>query len=337
LSDPIIDIHVHFGAPDDPASGCYWSEQFTQSPAYIAMLLLTKFLFKKVDIPRVKKHMFKTVKDSTRVNQFVFLALDQVYDESGNVHKDQTHLYVPNNYLVSLVEENDRVVFGASVHPYRNDWEQELDYCLVKRAVLCKWIPSAQMIDPSHQKCANIHQKLAQHRLPLLCHVGPEYTIPSAAPDPERYNNPDLLIPALDKGVIVIMAHCAMPYFGPLDKPIYEQYFESFLNLMDKADANGWDLYTDLSAICIPTRSEYVSRVMNRVPPKRLLFGSDYPILLTEFCYHRGESFWARVMFIIKMAFTENLLDKNYYLIKEMGFDESVFTNASELFANIKY
>lgn len=337
MSDPIIDIHIHFGAPDDPASGCYWSEEFTKSPAYTAMLLLTKFLFKKVDISRIKKHMFKTVKDSKCVNQFVFLALDQVYDEFGNVHKDQTHLHVPNNYLESLAEENDRVLFGASVHPYRNDWEQELDYCLGKRAVLCKWIPSAQMIDPSHQKCTNMYQKLAQHRLPLLCHVGPEYTIPSAAPDPERYNNPDLLVPALDRGVIVIMPHCAMPYFGPLDKPIYEQYFERFLNLMDKADANGWNLYADLSAICIPTRSEYVSRVLNRVPPKRLLFGSDYPILLTEFCYHRGESFWARLMFFIKMAFMENLLDKNYYLIKEMGFDESVFTNASDLFANIQY
>jgi predicted TIM-barrel fold metal-dependent hydrolase len=337
LSKPIIDIHVHFGAPDDPASGCYWSDEFAESPAYIAMLLLTKLLFRKVDISRIKKHLFKTVNESKCVDQFVLLALDQVYDELGHVHKERTHLYVPNQYLASLAGANDRILFGASVHPYRDDWEQELDDCLGKGAVLCKWVPSSQMIDPSHHKCANMYQKLARHRLPLLCHVGPEYAVPSDAPHPERYNHPDLLVPALDKGVIVIMPHCAMPYFGPLDKPIYEQYFEDFLNLMDKADANGWNLYADLSAICIPTRSKYVSRVINRVAPKRLLFGSDYPILLTEFCYHRGETFWARLMFIIKMAFMENLLDKNYYLIKEMGFDESVFTNASELFANIKY
>jgi predicted TIM-barrel fold metal-dependent hydrolase len=338
LSDSIIDIHVHFGAPDDQASGCYWSKKFTKSLAFIVMLILTNFLFKKVNISRIKKRMFKIVRRSKCVDQFVFLALDQVYDKSGNVHKEQTHLYVPNDYLASLAKQNNRVLFGASVHPYRPDWKKELLYCLQNRAVLCKWLPSAQMIDPSDDRCRNMYNVLAEHKLPLLCHVGPEYACPSAAPNLERLNDPNLLVNALEARVVVIMAHCAMPYFGPWDNHIYRQYFQSFLDLMNKANDKGWNLYADLSAICIPTREAYVSRVINQVPPERLLFGSDYPVLLTEFCYYkRGQSFWDRVRFIRKMARVRNLLDMNYYIIEEMGFNPCVFTNASKLFANIKY
>lgn len=303
------------------------------------MMILTNFLFKKVSTSRIKRHMFKVVRRSKCVNQFVFLALDRVYDKNGKVHTEQTHLHVSNKFMVDHVAKQDnRILFGASVHPYRPDWQTELEYCLKNRAVLCKWLPSAQMINPSDDKCMQMYDILAEHMLPLLCHVGPEYACPSAALKPEYYNDPKLLVPALKKGVIVIMAHCAMPYWGPWDKPIYKQYFDDFLKLMTDAEQNKWNLYADLSAICIPTREDYVERVKKQVPAKRLLFASDYPVLLTEFCYYkRSASFWDRVRFIRKMARVRNLLDMNYYIIKEMDFNPCIFTNASKLFANIKY
>ena len=49
MSNETIDVHVHFGAPKDEESGCFWSEEFTRSVAYFAMLLITKSLFKKVN------------------------------------------------------------------------------------------------------------------------------------------------------------------------------------------------------------------------------------------------------------------------------------------------
>jgi hypothetical protein len=30
MSGQIIDVHVHFGAPNDEESGCFWSEEFTR-------------------------------------------------------------------------------------------------------------------------------------------------------------------------------------------------------------------------------------------------------------------------------------------------------------------
>ena len=71
MSNEIIDTHVHFGAPKDEESGCYWSDEFTKQPAYFAMLLLTKSLFKKVDIHSVKKHMFKVINGSKSTTRAV--------------------------------------------------------------------------------------------------------------------------------------------------------------------------------------------------------------------------------------------------------------------------
>lgn len=337
MTHPIIDIHVHFGAPKDEESGCFWSREFTQTAAYYPMLLLTKSLFKKIDIHSVREHLLGVINGSRFVNKCVLLAMDQVYDESGKAHPEKTQLYVPNRYMAKLAKENSQVLFGASVHPFRNDWSEELDYCLENKAVLCKWIPSSQVINPTHQRLLPFYRKLADLSLPLLCHAGPEYAIPTSLELYNELNNPDLLRAPLDQGVTVIVAHCAMPYFGPLEKSIYVQYFEDFLKLVDQADARGWNLYADLLAICIPTRSEYVGRVLNRIPSRRLLFGSDYPIPITELCHHRGKSFLDRLMFIIEMSLTENLLEKNYHLIKEMGFGEAVLTNASRLFAKVKY
>jgi len=339
MNHEVIDIHVHFGAPKDEESGCFWSEEFTKTPAYYAMLLITKSLFKKVDIQRVKNHMLGVINGSKFINKCVLLAMDQVYDEDGKAHPEKTHLYVPNEYLAKLAKENSRVLFGASVHPFRRDWSEELDYCLENKAVLCKWIPSSQMINPSLQRFIPFYKKLADHNLPLLCHAGPEYAIPTSFELYNEFNNPEYLRTPLDQGVTVIIAHCAMPYFGVFDTD-YHDDFDEFVKLFEEADKNNWNLNADLSAICTPFREKYVESMLEKVktfPHRRLLYGSDYPVPLSELCYNRSKNFFSWLRFIFKVAAMKNLLDKNFELIKGMGFDEIVFNNASRLFANIGY
>ena len=83
------------------------------------------------------------------VDKCVLLAMDKVHDKDGNPKDEQTHLYVPNSYIIKLSEDNERILFGASVHPYKVNWKDELDYCIANGACLCKWIPSSQQIDPT--------------------------------------------------------------------------------------------------------------------------------------------------------------------------------------------
>ena len=94
----IIDIHVHFGAPYDPASGCYWSETFEKTAAYWFMKLMSGSLFKKLTIAHIEKKLLEIINDSKKVDKCVLLAMDKVYDENGNAKDNETHLYVPNTY-----------------------------------------------------------------------------------------------------------------------------------------------------------------------------------------------------------------------------------------------
>lgn len=337
MNPEIIDMHIHFGAPKDEASGCYWSKEFEKTAAYYAMLLMTKSLCKKVDIERVKKHLLGKINGSKYVQKGVLLAMDEVYDENGTVQQKKTHLHVPNRYLFKLAKENERVLVGASVHPYRDDWREELDFCLENKAVLCKWIPSSQLINPEHEKCLPFYQKLVDYKLPLLCHTGPEYSIPTSNKRYNKYNNPKYLRIALEQGVTVIVAHCALPYFYLLDKPGYYDDWHDFLKIVQEAEESGWNLYADLSAITGPLRLPFIDDIIKKVPVKRLLFGSDYPVPLSGLSYHKPINVWAWLKFLFKIISIKNPLDKNYNILKGMAFDDQVFTNASQLFSSILY
>jgi mannonate dehydratase len=332
----VIDMHVHFGAPENEESECYWSKEFQKSAAYYAMLLITKSIFKKIDIQRIKNQIFETIDGATHINHSVLLAMDEVYDTQGQVHPEWTHLYVPNNYIVKLSRENERILFGCSVHPYRSDWQDELDFSLENHTVLCKWIPSSQQIDPTSAQCAPFYRTLADHKLPLLCHAGPEYAIPTSKKQYNQYNNPKYIRQVLEQGVAVIIAHCALPYFWFFDADCQDD-FREFMKLVEAADQKGWQLYADISAIATPLRAPYIKQILDSVPPERLLLGSDYPIPISELTYNRSKNFFSWLKFVFQVMFMKNQLDKNYLLLQKMGFDKSVFTNAAKLFSKIEY
>jgi predicted TIM-barrel fold metal-dependent hydrolase len=335
MNSGIIDMHIHFGAPADQNSGCYWSTEFEKTAAYFAMLFLTRSLLKKVNLSRVKNHLLDTIRSSKYINQAVLLALDEVYDLQGRVHPERTHLYVPNDYLCQLSQEEPKILFGCSVHPYRQDWMEQLDRSITKGTVLCKWIPSSQLINPAHPRCKSFFQKLVNHKLPLLCHAGPEYAIPTSNKSYEEFNHPNYLREALEEGVTVIIAHCALPYFWIFESN-YQQDFREFLGLVEQAEKKNWHLYADVSALATPLRAPYIKKILKKVPAERLLFGSDYPIPLSEFTYHRSHNFFNWLRFLLKVAFLKNPLDKYYLVIKKMGFAEQIFSNASRLFSQIK-
>jgi len=340
LSDPVIDIHVHFGAPEDQVSGCYWSEEFESGVAFFAFRLVTSSLFRKIDIGYIKKHLLKVINAAKHVDKCVLLALDQVYDENGKVYDQngeerRTHLHVPNSYLAKLARQHDRILFGASVHPYRLDWKDELQYCLDNKAVLCKWIPSSQQIDLTNSKCLPFYEKLAEYKLPLLCHVGPEGAIPPFDKPSQELNNPRLLRNALDAGVTVIAAHAALPLLPPpleSDKP-----YQELVALFREAESNGWKLFADLSAINLGPRGMYVEKLKKDIPPERLIFGSDYPIPILDTSQKPNFSIGHWLKHFFQTILIKNPLDKNFSLIENMDFDECIFTNASKLFEKIRY
>jgi predicted TIM-barrel fold metal-dependent hydrolase len=151
-----------------------------------------------------------------------------------------------------------------------------------------------------------------------------------------RFNNPKYLRAALDKGVTVIIPHCTLP-FPPQDLATFDPY-QNLLTLIKEPDPNApiddWPLYIDLSALLL-FRNRYIPDVLQNIPARRMLFGSDYPIPMSDLAYKKDLSFWDWLQRFFRSLFEPNLLDKNYYLLQDMGFDALVFTNVNDVFSKI--
>ena len=210
----------------------------------------------------------RTVSEANPVNAAVVLAFDAVHDATGKRDAARTHLEVANDYVRDVTRKYPGLLYGASIHPYRRDAVTELERVARDGAVLIKWLPITQDIDPSDARCSPFYEALAQLGIPLLSHTGWERTLPTAN---DRVADPALLTPALERGVTVIMAHCGTrSFFGE------SCHVESFMRM-----AREWEhCYGDTSALNLPTRAYGWRRLLeDDVVREKLVHGSDWPIL----------------------------------------------------------
>jgi len=344
--DDIIDIHVHLGGP--PAENermYYWSPKFMHSMAFHGIKLVTHLGTTDLSALRYLHVLLNLVQQARYVNKVVLLPLDQVYREDGTLDREQTHLFMANHFVGTMTNLYDPFLFGCSVHPYAPDAIDRLWLCAKNGAVLCKWIPSSQGIDPTHPLSKRFYHALALLNMPLLLHVGPEEAIPTSLTDQQsnlfnaaagRYGkNPgDAIGLALQEGATVIMAHCAAPLGPLLDKnnDYWEKAFDILLNRLYDPDRN-YNLYADISGLCLPGRMRYILKLLPLASqfPQRFIFGSDYPIPAISF--REGsvlDEILDTVGWLAKRALPGNDLDKNYLLLHEK-FPESSFTTAARI------
>lgn len=341
LPDSVIDMHVHIGGPSGENEDMYfWSQKFEKSAAFDAMKLVTRLSSSRFGATRYVDILFHQVLQSEHVDQAVLLALDAVYTESGRRDTKATHLFVANKYVAHLSEIYPQFLFGCSVHPYSPDAAERLWQCVKGGAVLCKWLPSAQCIDPTHPKSVRFYRALAALGLPLLIHVGPESAIPSALGNEAELkvnagsgrfgSSPgDAILMALEEGATVILAHSATPLGPLLDKnnTYWEEVFEVLLERIAQID--DLPLYADTSAFCLPGRFKYVQRVLPRIEaqPHKFLYGSDYPVPIISLSGGRVlEEVLEAFGWLAGRALPVNDFDKNFNLLSSIIPEETFRT-----------
>jgi predicted TIM-barrel fold metal-dependent hydrolase len=212
----------------------------------------------------------------------MLLAFDFHYDEHGARRKELSSFFIPNRYAAGLAQRfPDRLEWICSIHPYRADAVDELDWSVRQGARAVKWLPSAMGMDPASPKCDRFYQALARLNLPLLTHAGEEKAVHGGSMS--ELNNPLRLRRPLDQGVRVIVAHCAslgenIDIDRGLNGPRLEG-FELFQRLMDEPRYEG-RLFGEISAVTQANRNEStLATLIRRVEwHPRLINGSDYPL-----------------------------------------------------------
>ncbi len=309
----ILDIHVHVSAFTPPHGGM--SRQLLDSIAFRFMRWKLGVTGEDEQAERdIEARLVQTIRQTERLDAAVVLAFDAVYDRDGRLDADNTHLHVTNDYVIELVARNKQILFGASVHPYRKDAIAELERCVNAGAVLCKWLPITQNFNPADERCFPFYEALAHHKLPLLSHTGGENALPQLD---KSTADPALLIPALQRGVTVIMAHC-----GTRSLPTEPDFLDTFARLAKEYE----HCYGDTSALNLPARwGAYDVILDDPIVRSKLVHGSDWPIISLPPMMKLG-------LFESAALLDESNWMRRDVLTKEMlGFDDDYWHRAAKV------
>jgi hypothetical protein len=317
-------MHCHTAGIGAGGSGCFVSEQLRRS--YKFGLYLKAFGVTREEVEHAGDALIVTrisekLAASQSVKKAVVLALDGVIDANGELDRAATEVFIPNEFLAAEVAKHSNLLFGASVNPYRKDALERLEWARAHGAVLIKWLPAIQHIDPSDRALIPFYQKLAELHLPLLTHTGDEHSFTQAF---DAFSDPERLRLPLQCGVTVIAAHAATS--GIYDG---EPAFERLARLMHEYP----NLYADISSLTQINKRNDLGLVLARAECRdRLLYGTDFPLvampaLVSPWYYPFRLSF--RQMRAI--AAIKNPWDRDVALKQALGLPASVWSKANSL------
>jgi predicted TIM-barrel fold metal-dependent hydrolase len=328
MSHGKVDIHIHIVGTGGSGSGCVMSETFASGGAYSTILDSLNGGSLGRNAAAVEDLLLDTIDSSEKLDRCVVLAMDGVYKNSRLIEAE-THLMTPNDYVASITREKKRLLFGASVHPYRDREEmlRETERCLDGGAVLFNWVPSVQQLDPEDERCIPFYIRLAQEGVPLLCHTGTDFL---AAPVDERaagYGRAGKLTTALDIGVKVIASHCG-PAFLAAGEPATDSCVDELIEMLKTADEKKWDLSADISCFLKRDGLSCLKRIKREIDEgnisaDRLIYGSDFPV-----SFEPREALVPAHVERSYLGARRNPLDERYELARNLGIPDSVFTNA---------
>lgn len=220
--------------------------------------------------------------------QAVMMAIDGVY-RNGRHIENESDFMISNDHVMKLKGMNRKIIFGASVHPYRGHREVlvEVRRCLNAGAAFFSWIPSIQKIDLEDERCIPFYVCLATEGIPLVCYVGSGNRPGNNREGPEIYRNPKKLTTALDVGLNVVLANYTMLCNAdplPQEEKIL---FEELLEMLRLSAEKEWNLYADISPYCRQGMTDFQERIETcvrngEINPRQLVYGCSFPVFLDE-------------------------------------------------------
>lgn len=324
--EPVIDLHVHTAGIGAGGSGAFVNEAMRGNFRFGIYLRAFGVTLDELEaagdalvIARISEH----IAASERVDKAVVLAMDGVVGAGGELDREATQLYVPNDFVARETARYGNLLFGASVNPLRPDAIERLERAHGMGAVLVKWLPNTMHFDPADAAHVPFYRKLAELGLPLLTHAGAERAFADAR---DEYGDPARLGLALESGVTVIAAHIAAA--GGTDGGAN---FERILPMFGRYPR----LFADISSLTQVNRLGYLRRAL-AIPgvPERLVYGSDWPLQffpLVSPWYQLRHTGFRRARAVSRI---DNAWDRDVALKQAMGMPREVLRRGGELLAS---
>lgn len=277
--------------------------------------------------------------DGGLIDKTVLLAFDAYHDDHGRMLPPSPRrgelggdIYTSNSLIRALCRSaGGRLLFGASVHPYRPGAVELIDEVFAAGACLLKWIPLHQNIDIADPRTVAVLRRCARLGLPLLVHYGEEFTLTTQH---RAYRDVSGLLDVLRRlrreGCMppTIVAHAATP-IGPWGE---RHDFENLLAAM-RSDMRDAPLYADISAMSTPGKVGFLRRLRDMQDLHgRLLFGSDFPVPPAMWRLRRDLGGQYRSI-VARQSWPE----RGLLAYRNMGFNEIVFHRAAEVLPNARF
>ena len=319
----IIDIHVHVAGLGYGNSGCFVSREMRDNfrfPVYLWAMGVTQEELEQFGDKILFDKLSRRIAAAKMVDKAVILAMDGYVTTAGILDKEQTQIYVPNDYVYKQTARFENLWYGASINPNRTDAIARLQAAHANGVVLIKWIPSIMNIDPSDPKHIPFYQVMAELGMPLLSHTGMEKSFANAN---NELADPLRLILPLKLGVNVIAAH-----IGTTGESKGQDNFERILPMFKHYP----NFYTDISSLTQVNKLGYMARALKEQGlTQRMVYGTDWPLQfspLVSSWYHINHIGLANAYDVSQI---ENTWDRDIALKKAFGVPDEVFLRTGKL------
>ena len=269
----ILDMHCHVAGIGAGGSGCFVSRELRNNfrfNIYMKAFGVTLAEVEEQGDQLLMERLAKGIEESKRVGAAIVLAMDGVMDANGRLDRARTEFYIPNEFVAVEAAKYPNLYFGASINPHRPDALERLQWARDNGALLVKWLPSIQFIDPADPALEPFYRKMVALNLPLLTHAGQERSFTHARDelaDPVRLKLP------LSLGVKLIVAHAASTGENEGQEDI-----DRLIRMLDDYP----NLYTDISSMTQVNKLGYLRQAITEKRLEgRLLYGSDFPLINT--------------------------------------------------------
>ena len=269
----ILDMHCHVAGIGAGGSGCFVSRELRNNfrfNIYMKAFGVTLAEAQEQGDQLLMERLAKGIDESKRVGAAIVLAMDGVMDANGRLDRARTEFYIPNEFVAVEAAKYPNLYFGASINPHRPDALERLQWARDNGALLVKWLPSIQFIDPADPALEPFYRKMVALDLPLLTHAGQERSFTHAQDelaDPVRLKLP------LSLGVKLIVAHAASTGENEGQEDI-----DRLIGMLDDYP----NLYTDISSMTQVNKLGYLRQAITEERLEgRLLYGSDFPLINT--------------------------------------------------------